>query len=118
MTFARADAAPIRLPGAAESELIAGAHRHAVLEDDFHHLLAVNFTTFLVLQSRDYLFRLGVHYFARGGISVTAIEAERYPPRLLAQSDARHLLGWRLRGVENMQPTVCRITDPDFLLIG
>src|SRR3954447_12278709 len=54
---------------------------------------------------------------ARRWVSIFAVNAERYPARLLADLDRGDLLRRRHFVVEDMQPLIGGVANPDFLFV-
>src|SRR5262249_28085485 len=100
------------------AELIAGADYAAAVPVDLDHLLTLDFGTGLVLQAGDDLAALDVDDVAGRRVGVAAVQAERHPAGLVAQDDVCDLLRRHHGRVENVDPAVVGIGEPDLALVG
>src|SRR5437867_11006342 len=118
---------PLRPRQPAEAELISRANRLVVLEINFQHLLALNIDSSFVLQAGDDLACRHFDHIAGGRVCILSVNAERDPAGLIAQRDAGDLfrgLHRRVRSrrreeadIEDVQPAVVRVGQPQFLLV-
>src|SRR3989442_4384790 len=77
----------------------------------------MDFPALLIAQGGQDLFGFRVDNLAGRRKCKSAIDAEGNPSRLFAKVNAISLAWWHNRSIEDVQPAVSGVADPDFFLI-
>lgn len=93
-------------------ELVSRCNGPAIGSDDLQELFALNMATALILERRHNAFAVCVDYITGRWVSVTPVDAECNPARLVAHFDGCDLPGRHHRRIKYVHAAVVRVGQP------
>src|SRR5579872_7057199 len=101
-----------------QPKLVADLHGQIPVEINFEKFFTLNGSSLLIGQLGHDFSAPNLNDIPSRGIGVPAINPERHPPRLIAQSNLTDEFGWHDCRIKNMQLAIGGIREPKLLIVG